>query len=58
MWLGRGDFDWPAALTQARDVHDEREVDYLMGTTLLADYLEIGLDVLGYSLEDYEKGRL
>jgi hypothetical protein len=61
MWLGRGDFDrdeWREALDQAREVHNENETSYLMGTPLLADYLEIGLDRLGYSLEDYEKDRL
>lgn len=61
MWVGRGDFDrdeWPQALAQARDIHDEHETSYLISTPLLADYLEIGLDLLGYSLEDFEKGRL
>ncbi len=61
MWVGRGDFDrdeWAAALAQARDIHNEHETSYLVGTPLLADYLEIGLDLLGYSLEDYEKDRL
>ncbi|HWB49114.1 MAG TPA: DUF3775 domain-containing protein [Stellaceae bacterium] len=61
MWLGRGDFDrneWREALAQAREVHDEHETGYLIGTPLLADYLEIGLDLLGYSLEDDEKDRL
>jgi len=60
MWVGRGDFDreeWRAALVQARDIHNESETDYLIGTPLLADYLEVGLDVLGYSLDD-EQGRL
>lgn len=61
MWVGRGDFDrdeWPEALTQAREIHNENETSYLMGTPLFADYLEIGLDLLGYSLDDYEKDRL
>lgn len=61
MWLGRGDFDrdeWSDALAQAREVHNEKETGYLIGTPLLADYLEIGLDLLGYSLEDFEKDRL
>jgi len=61
MWLGRGDFDrdeWRDALAQAREIHDENETSYLIGTPLLADYLENGLDLLGYSLEDYEKDRL
>src|SRR5205085_8981643 len=61
MWLGRGDFDrsgWRDALAQARDIHNASETSYLIGTPLLADYLEEGLAALGYSLEDYEKGRL
>jgi superfamily I DNA/RNA helicase len=61
MWVGRGDFDreeWRDALAQAREVHNKHETSYLIGTPLLADYLEIGLDLLGYSLEDYEKDRL
>jgi hypothetical protein len=61
MWLGRGDFDreeWSEALTQAREVHNAKETSYLIGTPLLADYLETGVDLLGYSLEDYEKDRL
>jgi Protein of unknown function (DUF3775) len=60
-WLGRGDYgkeEWRAALREARRVHDEKETDYLIGTPLLADYLEEGLAQLGYSIEDYEIGRL
>jgi hypothetical protein len=60
-WLGRGDFDraeWPAALKQARELHSEIETAYLIGTPLLADYLEEAISALGYSLEDEEKGRL
>ena len=60
MWVGRGDFDaseWRDALVQAGDSHDEQEPTYLMGTPLLADHLEAGLDALGYSLED-EQDRL
>jgi hypothetical protein len=61
MWLGRGDFDrdeWGDALSLAREVHTGRETEYLMGTPLLADYLEEAVAALGYSLEDEEKGRL
>ena len=61
LWVGRGDFaasEWRDALSQAREVHNTTETEYLIGTPLLADYLEAALDVLGYSLEDYEKGRL
>ena len=60
MWLGRGDFDreeWRSALAQAREVHNENETGYLVGTPLLADYLEIGLDLLGYSITDGEEDR-
>ena len=57
MFVGRGDFDraeWRDALVQARDVHNAAETEYLIGTPLLADYLEAGLDALGYSLADYQ----
>ncbi len=60
-WLGRGDYtkeEWRDALKEARRVHDEKETDYLVGTPLLAEYLEEGLSHLGYSIEDYEIGRL
>jgi uncharacterized protein DUF3775 len=60
-WLGRGDFDrseWQDALARAREIHNEAETAYLIGTPLLADYLEEALDALGYSLEDYRKDRL
>jgi hypothetical protein len=60
-WLGRGDYakeEWREALREARRIHDEKETDYLIGTPLLADYLEEGLSQLGYSLEDFEIGRM
>jgi len=60
-WLGRGDYtkeEWREVLEEARRVHDERETQYLVGTPLLADYLEEGLSQLGYSLEDFEIGRI
>ena len=55
-WLGRGDYakeEWRDAVEEARRIHDEKETQYLIGTPLLADYLEEGLSQLGYSLEDY-----
>jgi len=61
MWLGRGDFDrgeWRDALAQACEIHNERETEYLIGTPLLADYIEEALDALGYSPEDYTTDRL
>jgi hypothetical protein len=59
VFLGRGDFDakaWREALRQARDTADVHETDYLLGTPLLADYLEEGLEALGSSLEGFERG--
>jgi len=61
VWLGRGDYskeEWVTALREARRVHDAKETDYLVGTPLLADFVEEGLSQLGYSIEDYEIGRL
>jgi len=60
-WLGRGDYskeDWGEALKEARRIHDEKETDYLVGTPLLADYLEEGLSQLGYSIGEFEIGRM
>jgi hypothetical protein len=58
-WLGRGDYtkeEWKEVLEEARRVHDARETQYLVGTPLLADYLDKGLSQLGYSLEDFQIG--
>ena len=60
-WLGRADYskeEWGQALEEAGRIHEEKETDYLIGTPLLADYLEEGLSQLGYSLEDFEIGRM
>lgn len=60
-WLGRGDFsksEWRRALATAHERHNGREADYLAGTPLLADYLEEGVSQLGYSLDEFEIGRL
>jgi hypothetical protein len=61
IWVGRGDFtdkEWSAAMRQARESRTGSEADYLIGTPLLADYLEEGVAALGISLEEYEKNRL
>lgn len=61
LFVGRGDFsaaEWPAAMAQARDERTSRETDYLVGTPLLADYLEDGLSELGLSIEDFEVDRM
>jgi hypothetical protein len=56
-WIGRGSFgpeELDEALDTARAEHVNRSEDYLLGMPLLADYLEEGLDKLGYSVEDAE----
>lgn len=46
MWIGRGDYslaEWDEALRGAEEGWTENTADYLIGTSLLADYLEEGL---------------
>ena len=57
MWIGRGSFstdELEEAIETARSERSNRIEDYLLGTPLLADYLEEGLEKLGYSIEDAE----
>jgi Protein of unknown function (DUF3775) len=59
VWLGRGDYNaenWSEALQQARQTRTATETAYLLGTPLLADYLEEGVSALGLSLEDFRRG--
>jgi hypothetical protein len=61
IWTGRGDYslaEWPAAIQQARQSISSSEADYLIGTPLLADYLEEAVSMLGISLEAYEMNRM
>ena len=51
--LGGAPCGWQA-LETARTEHVNRTEEYLLGMPLLADYLEEGLDRLGYSVEDIE----
>jgi hypothetical protein len=56
-WIGRGSFgpeELDEALATARAERTNRTEDYLLGMPLLPDYLEEGLDRLGYSVEDTE----
>ena len=56
-WIGRGSFtpdELEEALPTARAEQTNRTEDYLLGMPLLPDYLEEGLDRLGYSVEDAE----
>ena len=49
MWVGRGDFsadEWSEALKEAADSWNENTADYLIGTSMLPDYLTEGLETL------------
>ncbi len=61
MWVGRGTFepeDLDEALSTARTERVNKTSAYLLGVPLLADYLEDGLDKLGFSIEDSESDSL
>lgn len=52
MWLGRGDYapdEWEDIRRQAREQWSEHTAEYLLATPLVADFLEAGLEALGYS---------
>lgn len=54
MWVGRGDFDkseWKSALKLAHSRRTKHTAEYLIGTPLVADYLEDALSNFGYSCE-------
>jgi hypothetical protein len=54
-WLGRGTFDldeWSQAVKTARDEHNNRTAEYLLGLPLLGDYLEDGLAMFGEGIVD------
>jgi Protein of unknown function (DUF3775) len=60
-WIGRGDYDaddWDDVLSEVEDAREGHTIDYLLGTPLLADYLEEGLSQFGLSCEDVELDRL
>lgn len=60
-WLGRGDYEageWTTAVREARARHTGSTTDYLLGTPLLPDLLEEGMNTLGHSCQEYEKGHL
>ena len=61
MWVGRGTFskeEWPEALETARIEATNPTPDYLLGTPLVGDYLEEGLNEMGYDVDDYTLNHL
>jgi hypothetical protein len=57
MWLGRGTYEkeeFEEAVETARSQRSNATSNYLLGIPLLADYLEEGLEKLGYSVDDVE----
>jgi Protein of unknown function (DUF3775) len=57
MWIGRGTYEseeLDSAIAMARSERVNKTSAYLLGVPLLADYLEEGLQKLGYSAEDIE----
>ncbi|MBI1364336.1 MAG: DUF3775 domain-containing protein [Alphaproteobacteria bacterium] len=58
VWIGRGDFsidEWSAARAEADSVRDKHAVRYLMETPLFSDFLEEGLALAGYDLDEFER---
>jgi hypothetical protein len=52
MWVGRGDYsadEWDKAIENAGESWNERTAEYLIGTPLLASYLNMGMEELGYT---------
>ena len=57
MWTGRGDYakdEWPEAQAQATSIPQRDRARYLVGTPLLADLIEQGLDTLEIPVPDVE----
>jgi hypothetical protein len=56
-WIGRGTFEvdeLDEAVETARQEHTNATASYLVGMPQLSDYLEEGLEKLGFSIEDAE----
>ncbi len=55
VWIGRGTYDaeeYDEALAEAADLDTARMADYLIGTPLLAEYIEEGMTRLGVEFEE------
>ncbi|KUO59927.1 MAG: hypothetical protein APF80_00250 [Alphaproteobacteria bacterium BRH_c36] len=60
-WIGRGTFEsdeLDEAIATARDEAVNKTSEYLLGMPLLSDYLEEGLEKLGYTVSDIENDLL
>jgi len=60
-WVGRGTFEaeeFDEAVSTARQERVNSTARYLLGIPLLANYLEDGLEKLGYTVEDIESDLL
>ena len=58
VWVGRSTYsvdDFEEAVETAKAEHTSPTQEYLLGIPLLADYLEEGLEKLGYSVEAAEQ---
>lgn len=57
MWLGRqdGPDNWEEAQRIATEEHNDHTAQYLVGTPLLADYLEEGLSKIGRDCSGYNE---
>jgi hypothetical protein len=56
-WVGRGTYepeDFAEAVETAQNERVNSVASYLLGVPLLADFLEEGLEKMGYSVEDVE----
>ena len=57
-WIGRGTYDakeLSEALRVAREEHNDRTAQYLLGLPLLGDYLEEGLAAFDHNCEGFDR---
>jgi hypothetical protein len=58
VWIGRGTYsaeELEEAVQMAKAERTSPTEDYLLGIPLLGDYLEAGLEKMGYSIEEIER---
>lgn len=56
-WIGRGTYEadeLDEAVETARQEHTNSTASYLVGMSMLSDYLEEGLEKMGFSVDDVE----